>query len=250
MKCFNPFLTHDKLGFIVAVPCGRCLACQSNRRQQWFTRLKFECENYINNCCFITLTYDDDHIPSDCMLHYSDVQLFWKRLRKELKKPIKYFCCGEYGEHTFRPHYHAIVFGVDSLALSSVLNEKWDKGFVSLAPVNDARLKYTVKYILKQDDFKRSFPNYVKPFIRCSQGLGLSTYLKHEQRYFDLDAFKVDGHYSSFPRYFKNKSTVFHGHKQPYDEMMSEYDDCYDLYSQRLLNFKKKIEKFSKNGVL
>ena len=32
------------------------------------------------------------------------------------RKKIRYFACGEYGDRTARPHYHAIVFG---LSLSS-----------------------------------------------------------------------------------------------------------------------------------
>ncbi len=73
----------------------------------------------------MTLTYDDEHLPindyvdSDGVIHGKptlrkrDVQLFLKRLRKNYKydNHIKYFCCGEYGGKTFRPHYHLIIFG-------------------------------------------------------------------------------------------------------------------------------------------
>ena len=62
---------------------------------------------------FLTLTYNDDNLPSDVGLHKDDLQRFFKRLRKALDtKKIRYFACGEYGDTTSRPHYHAIVFGL------------------------------------------------------------------------------------------------------------------------------------------
>ncbi|AXB22553.1 replication initiation protein [Lynx canadensis associated microvirus CLP 9413] len=42
-----------------------------------------------------------------------DFQLFMKRLRKAFPdQKIRYFAAGEYGSETFRPHYHAILFGL------------------------------------------------------------------------------------------------------------------------------------------
>ena len=62
---------------------------------------------------FITLTYADEYLPSDGKLKYLDFQLFMKRLRKYCGKEISFFMCGEYGEKTARPHYHACIFGYD-----------------------------------------------------------------------------------------------------------------------------------------
>ena len=62
---------------------------------------------------FVTLTYDDAHIPVDHQLSKRDAQLFIKRLRYYLgKRKIRYYLCGEYGERFGRPHYHAILFNV------------------------------------------------------------------------------------------------------------------------------------------
>lgn len=63
--------------------------------------------------CFVTLTYDDEHMPYGGDLHYRHFQLFLKKLRKRLGRPVRYFMCGEYGDRLGRPHYHAILIGVE-----------------------------------------------------------------------------------------------------------------------------------------
>lgn len=68
---------------------------------------------YHEDSIFITLTYDDSHLPSNGSLVKTDLVKFFKRLRKNLgDRRIKYFASGEYGEHSQRPHYHAIIFGM------------------------------------------------------------------------------------------------------------------------------------------
>jgi len=65
---------------------------------------------YTDNT-FFTLTYRDEHLPEDLSLHPRHAQLFLKRLRKLLEPfRIRYFLVGEYGETTFRPHYHDALF--------------------------------------------------------------------------------------------------------------------------------------------
>lgn len=61
--------------------------------------------------CYITLTYNDDHLPPYGSLNREDIQKFFKRLRKRTRSKIRYYQCGEYGGETFRPHHHAIIFG-------------------------------------------------------------------------------------------------------------------------------------------
>lgn len=265
MKCLNPrYLRDVDRGIYVCVPCGQCLACQSNRRQQWYLRLKFETEQYINKCCFCTLTYDDDHYPSDGMLNYRDFQLFLKRLRKDISPlKIKFFACGEYGETTLRAHYHCIIFGLSCDEAKKNIGEKWSNGFVQISPLNDARIKYTVKYILKQADFKEKFPNFVKPFIRCSQGLGLTTFLKNEEYFLNQGGVKIDGHYSSTPRYFGNKSPRFKDRNYVDLDMndiavrldlshqaKDDWNESNETSEQRKINFEKRLNLFSKKDII
>lgn len=70
---------------------------------------------YHEDSIFITLTYDDDHLPPNSSLVKTDLVKFFKRLRRRLDvdgRKIKYYACGEYGEETQRPHYHSIIFGM------------------------------------------------------------------------------------------------------------------------------------------
>lgn len=59
------------------------------------------------------------------VLLYSDVQRFIKRLRQRLRRnfgitaSIKYFCVGEYGSRTLRPHFHIIFILPLSVVYSS-----------------------------------------------------------------------------------------------------------------------------------
>lgn len=108
------------------VPCGNCMACRLEYSRQWANRCMMEMQ-YHERACFITLTYDDFHVPrrfyrpkvrSTMLVSYSlfrrDVQLFLKRLRKAFPSAhIRFFGCGEYGPNTLRPHYHIILFGID-----------------------------------------------------------------------------------------------------------------------------------------
>lgn len=76
---------------------------------------------------FVTLTYDDAHLPSNASLVKSDLQKFYKRLRKALNdRKIRYFACGEYGDTTQRPHYHSIIFGLSlSLEDRQLVMDAW-----------------------------------------------------------------------------------------------------------------------------
>lgn len=105
-------LPHYKYPDGLEVPCGKCLACRIAKRREWTIRMIHEL-GYHEDSIFVTLTYDDDHLPNNYSLVKSDLVKFFKRLRKNLHdRKIKYFACGEYGEVTQRPHYHAIIFGL------------------------------------------------------------------------------------------------------------------------------------------
>lgn len=46
------------------VPCGQCIGCRMDYSRQWASRLMLEKKSFPDDqCYFITLTYDDEHLP-------------------------------------------------------------------------------------------------------------------------------------------------------------------------------------------
>ncbi|QXN75137.1 replication initiator protein [Microvirus mar30] len=163
----------------IDIPCGRCIGCRLAYSRQWADRCMLEL-GYHEQSWFVTFTYDDDHLPVNevidpesgevsvnATLVKRDVQLFMKRLRKNYKydNDIRYFFAGEYGSQTFRPHYHAILFGLklDDLKLykqsmegynyynSEFLSKCWqNKGHVVVGEVTWDTCAYTARYIMKK----------------------------------------------------------------------------------------------------
>lgn len=62
VKCFNPLVLRDPRGYPYQVPCGKCIACQNNKRSSLSLKLRLE-EYTSKYCYFLTLTYDDEHLP-------------------------------------------------------------------------------------------------------------------------------------------------------------------------------------------
>lgn len=126
MQCFHPiegyrgfegaFTTSRKASptrVSMVIPCGRCLGCRVNRREQWKLRMLHEASLHERNC-FVTLTYRDEDLPPYGSLRMSDVSAFIKRLRARVD-PVRFRFQfkSEYGPQTFRPHYHGLIFGFD-----------------------------------------------------------------------------------------------------------------------------------------
>lgn len=157
------------------VPCGKCLECKETRRRDWIRRII--CESWLHSSnVFITLTYDDAHLPVGGIVSKSDIQKFLKRLRNAPRdfgvapSEFRYFIVSEYGKKRHRPHYHGILFGLDlfdakwcrrfaclasdlrPIYTSDVLSRIWSKGFVSVDEVTPKSIAYVVKYISKDSD--------------------------------------------------------------------------------------------------
>lgn len=112
--------------------------------------------------CFLTLTYDDEHLPEDRSLNKKHFQDFMKRLRKQTGEKIRYYHCGEYGEEYYRPHYHALLFGFDpvdkvlirdgeyKLYESPIVGSVWKLGFHTIGELTFESAAYVSRYCTKK----------------------------------------------------------------------------------------------------
>lgn len=184
----------------VFVPCGKCLLCRKRRAFEISVRARCEAALSPGRNYFITLTVCDDSLPvvfPNGKLNHIPWQLFAKRLRKHF--PFRFLMCGEYGEKTHRPHYHAILFDVpygslvdsyfDQLGCfhaSKLLEECWPYGNVMCAQSNDATVSYVAGYQLKKFGSDDEYASYVKWSRR--PGLG-SAWIDRFWR----DVYRLDG---------------------------------------------------------
>lgn len=209
------------------VPCGKCIPCLSRRQSDWTVRLSNEYYS-STGAIFVTLTYRDEDIPvrrvrpfydplkssrPDAVdlnvLCKRDVQLYLKRLRKALSPNIiRFFCCGEYGPKTFRPHYHLILFNYPR-GYEKLIHDCWKKGYTTMSKVTPARIAYVAKYaacytflpdIYKQKD--------IRPFVTCSKGIG-AQYLTDSMVTYHretLSTFLIqNGYKKPLPKYYKDR---------------------------------------------
>ena len=174
---------------VMLIPCGQCIGCRIRQREDWATRIELEAKDYPKEeVWFITLTYDDDHVPgmivktgeimrkvqytwkpgekrpdSVQILLYEDIQKFLKRLRKAYRGKLRYFVAGEYGEQTARPHYHMILYGWRPTDLENLykihhngyytskwLENLWGNGQIQIAQAVPETYRYVAGYVTKK----------------------------------------------------------------------------------------------------
>lgn len=123
---------------------------------------------------FITLTYDNEHLPPGGTLVKRDFQLFMKRLRKAFSPTIlRFYQCGEYGETTHRPHYHACIFGLNladkiqsstrpsgPVYISPTLTRLWPYGNHEIGSVTFESAAYVARYITKKITGEKADDHY------------------------------------------------------------------------------------------
>lgn len=219
------------------IPCGNCVGCRLDNARSWASRLMHE-RQYHDLAIFLTLTYNVQSLPQPPCLDKRHFQLFMKRLRKyhHTQNPdapkIKYYMCGEYGGNTFRPHYHAIVFGLDfadkrphkkgkrgdQIFTSAKLNELWGLGYCWIGSVSYQSAGYVARYCLKKvngevadEHYLRADPNtgecYTLPkeYMAASQGLGLAYFQDYHKELYVRDFVTVSGKQAPIPRYYDRK---------------------------------------------
>lgn len=235
MRCLSPILVRlpnhlgdYKFSPYERVPCGRCFNCLVNKRSQWAFRLNIERE-YSSSSHFITLTYDNDHLPFHVengkiyhVLNKDFMKIWLKRIvqycRKYYHCNIKYYLCGEYGWEHGRPHYHMHLFNFPlDVDLFDFLSSRWPYGSFFIGSTNIGSSMYTTKHNLTKILSSIINPNYEveqvsPPFMLCSKGIGRAFFEKLVSKssnnsivYNNIPYVPLDGNRIPTPRYYKFK---------------------------------------------
>lgn len=226
----------------IEIPCGQCLECRLQRSRQWADRCVLE-QQYHEQSLFLTLTYDDDHLPTNEVtvpetgeivtvgtLVKDDLSKFMKALRQEYAykhdNQLRFFGCGEYGSETHRPHYHVIVFGLllddlkhhhrnfqgDDFYTSDTISKVWKKGFHVISDCTWQACAYTARYIMKKhlgtdaDYYEKH--GLVPEFVNMSRRPGIARqYYDDHPEIFEKDFISVPTHQGGKdifpPKYFE-----------------------------------------------
>jgi len=233
MVCFHPIEGYRTPGGQVAfakrygwqdrkvtIPCGQCQGCRLERSRQVAIRIMHEASLYEANV-FLTLTYRDECLPENDSLELRDWQLFMKRLKKrERGRKIRFYHCGEYGETTHRPHYHAILFNTDfpdkvflkksetglPIYKSDYLDEIWRHGDCYIGSVTFESAAYCGRYVMKKltgsrkSEYGSREPEYATSSLK--PGIGAPWLLKWKSDVYPHDYCVINGLQVRVPKYY------------------------------------------------
>lgn len=137
-----------------------------------------EAMEHPQNNTFVTLTYSDEvllkqqrsaFLKGEPSLIPRDLQLFLKRYREVSPQRLRFFAVGEYGNETFRPHYHAGLFNVPVCARGEtkksprgrclwaeccetckLVGDKWGLGDIEVRALDASKCEYLARYVTKK----------------------------------------------------------------------------------------------------
>lgn len=237
MTCYHPVVLHQNrvsviLGPGAVRPCGQCIGCRLDRARSWALRCVHESQLHEQNS-FITLTYRNENLPSDCSINQRALQLFFKRMRKYYgNESFRYYACGEYGDRFSRPHYHVCLFGIDfddkegiykanyrwhknhfqkgvfnDLYTSPSLEKIWGNGFVTVGELSLESAGYVARYCMKKITGKKAkshYGNRVPEFALMSRkpGIGGKWFEKYSNDVYPKDFTTINGQRIKPPKYY------------------------------------------------
>ena len=231
MSCINPIdysvVNRFNKRIMIKLDCNHCINCMIKKESQIeFLAKKELLTRYMRgeSASFITLTYDDSHLPINnngfVTLKRSDVQKFFKRMRRNMeyhnrKIDFKYLYCGEYGDGTHskggistrRPHYHIVLFGLSPKEARFYTRNLWSFGLCDVGCLSAGGIRYLCKYMTKacpDKDVKefRKVADVQNPFFYHSIGIGKDWINKNLQKIVeDGFTFNLNGKINLFPKY-------------------------------------------------
>lgn len=226
MKCEKPFVMRGR-----AFPCLKCPSCLTNRKRVWTHRILLEAGQYADNA-FVGLTYEDKNLPVTAAglptLAPEHLRNFLKRLRKTYSslpidsngttgRRLRFYAVGEYGDTSWRPHYHAAVFNFPTCVRGRTYREPgktrplwqrccdncrmvgntWGYGDVDLGILEASSAQYVAGYVTKKMTMRTDFrlKGREPEFARMSNkpGIGVSALWEIADRWMKLDLDQREG---------------------------------------------------------
>lgn len=238
------------------IACGQCRGCKLKRSREWAMRCIHEKQMHKYSS-YITLTFNNENLGG-YNLEHEHFQRFMKRTRKALGKmvdgkwvpsntdtllhgrhgdsphtpgEIKFYMCGEYGPLHGRPHYHALLFGVDfrdrqylrttpagaKIYRSPQLEKLWTHGYSSVGELTFESAAYIARYVMKKRTGDGNKNNYEildpetgeivirkKEYNQMSRrsGIGKTWIEKYKTDVYTTGKVIVRGHPNNPPRYY------------------------------------------------
>lgn len=170
--------------------------------------MMLEAAQYKDNA-FVTLTYNDENLPDNLSVSPKALSVFIRALRDQGYK-LRFFGCGEYGDVSGRPHYHAALFGFPSCLYGitrkrpeccrqcSSVQKAWGLGNSYLGTLEPKSMQYVAGYInkkmTKHDDprLEGRLPEFARMSLRPGIGYGLMHDLASTLMEYKLDETLVD----------------------------------------------------------
>lgn len=170
----------------ITIGCGKCVGCFLDKSREWAVRISCEASEYPEESnWFATLTYanagdalrrptfnDDDAM----VLDKTHPTLWFKSIREGYNRyfgdmpdfnadvGLRYYLAGEYGDHSYRPHYHVCMLNFplpdveligrtatgNQLFRSPYLDRKWQRGHITLGRLTYKSAAYAARYCMKK----------------------------------------------------------------------------------------------------
>lgn len=156
---------------------------------------------------FVTLTYDDEHVPENFELVSDHVKKLFKGIRnsfRDKKDWFKYLCVGEHGDSFGRCHWHFIFccnWSFPIVDFMQLVYDYWPYGNVFFGNVTDRSIMYVAKYCVKSlrsGDIKLLVSKKIgEKWIEFNR-----EFLKRNLQLYVTD---YQGHKLPIPRTWKNK---------------------------------------------
>jgi hypothetical protein len=186
----------------IKINCSHCIGCRLEKGRQWAVRAYHEAQIEAeagNPSCFLTLTYNDYHLPKGGTLLKKDLTNFIKRLRDRVGyEKIRHLSCGEYGDNGDRPHYHLLLFGFDfpdkierpsrksqfKYYTSELCDSLWSKGYHLISPLTYETAMYVARYVTKKvTGPAKGYATRIVQSCNFSTGELRLHHLRHYERY-------------------------------------------------------------------